>query len=299
MGYANIAVPYEIALFAVLGVAFLGLARLLGVREAVVYRPSGWKTTVLEGRGLTAYQAGNAVVFIAVLASLLYGLSHLAVKAVDWQLVGALSLTILAGLVAAVLACDGMWRRIHITGAVAVAALAFLTLNVLIHLTLWRKLEIFCVVLGIATLVASSVGRFRESEESQNDLVSVGLWLGSLLATVPLLITVCYYRAPGNDIALFDEIALAVVTVVMVVTGYGWQVKSTTLLGGGTLLFYLLMMIASLHWRQQHTIGVTLAVLGGCVFGCGILLSIYRQKILELPEQMAKHEGLFCLLDWR
>ena len=166
--------PTRSPCFAVLGVVFLVLSRLLGVHETDVYRPSGWKTTVLEGRGLTAYQAGHTVVFIATLASILFGLSQLAIHHLDWPLVGALGLTILAGLAAAALACDSIWRRIHITGAVAVAAVSFLTLNILIALSLWRKLEIFCVVLGLVTLVASSAGRFRESKDEPNELVGRG-----------------------------------------------------------------------------------------------------------------------------
>lgn len=299
MGYGAVAVPYEIALFAVLGVGFLVLARLLGVREATIYRPSGWQATVLEGRGLAAYQAGNAVVSIAILAAILYGLSQLAVKGADWPLMGALALTIVSALVAAMLACDAMWRRIHITGAVAVAAVAFLVLNLLSHLSLWRKLEIFCVLLGLGLLVFSSVGRFRETDDARGDLVSVGLWLGSLLVCLPLLLAICASQASGIDPTLYDQLALLVITIAMVVTGYSWQVKSTTILGGGTLVFYLLQMVVLLGWRHQPTIGVTLTILGAAVFGCGIVLSVYRQKLLELPEHIAKHEGLFRLLDWR
>jgi hypothetical protein len=59
------------------------------------------------------------------------------------------------------------------------------------------------------------------------------------------------------------------------------------------------MVVVSLGWRQQLTVGATLAVLGTLVFACGIVLSIYRQKLLDLPEQIAKREGLFRLLDWR
>ena len=68
--------------------------------------------------------------------------------------------------------------------------------------------------------------------------------------------------------------------------------KRRRFLGGSALVFQLLIMIAWLHWRQQPALGVTLTIpQGGCVFGCGVLLSIYRQRILELPEQIAKHEG--------
>jgi hypothetical protein len=35
------------------------------------------------------------------------------------------------------------------------------------------------------------------------------------------------------------------------------------------------------------------------VFALGVALSVYREKLLELPEQMAKREGVFRILNWR
>jgi len=35
------------------------------------------------------------------------------------------------------------------------------------------------------------------------------------------------------------------------------------------------------------------------IFAIGIALSIYRDRLLALPEQIAKHEGLFKIIDWR
>jgi hypothetical protein len=130
-------------------------------------------------------------------------------------------------------------------------------------------------------------------------LITVSLWLGSLLATLPVLLTVIYCRAPGHALSLADEFALLTVTVLMVVTGYSWHVKSTTLTGGTALVLYLVMLVVSLGWRQQLTVGAMLAVLGALVFACGIVLSIYRQKLLDLPEQIAKREGIFRMLNWR
>lgn len=299
LGYADIPMAFQISLYAVLGVAFLAAARWLGIEELVVYRPTGWKTTVLQGRGLSAFQVGNMVAAVASLAALLFGLSRLALAQTDWPLVGALLLTMLADLAAAPLVPKGPWRRIHLTAAVAVAAMTFLAMNVLIHLTRWQKLEIFSTALGLVLMLVGYVRRFREEEDSRDDAVTLGLWLGSVLGTLPLLVTILYSRMPGHAIAMPEELSLLAVTVLMVVTGYGWQVKSTTLFGGSALVLYLVMLVVSLGWRQQLTPGVMLAVLGLVVFGCGIVLSIYRQKLLELPEQIARHEGVFRMLDWR
>ena len=47
---------------------------------------------------------------------------------------------------------------------------------------------------GILLVVASYIGRFRETTDSENDLVTVGLWLGSMMVTLPLLAATIYGR---------------------------------------------------------------------------------------------------------
>jgi hypothetical protein len=175
----------------------------------------------------------------------------------------------------------------------------FLTLDVLIDLSLWQKVEIFCVSVGILLVGASYVGRFRETTESENDIVTVGLWLGSMMVTLPLLAATIYHRAPGHEISGFEELILIAVTLFMLVTGYSWHIKSTTFFGGLGLVLYLILVVASLGWRSQVATGVCLAVGGGLVFACGIALSVFREKLLSLPDQIAHRQGVFSMLNWR
>jgi len=35
------------------------------------------------------------------------------------------------------------------------------------------------------------------------------------------------------------------------------------------------------------------------LFALGIMLSMYREKLLQLPERIAKREGVFRMLNWR
>ena len=57
--------------------------------------------------------------------------------------------------------------------------------------------------------------------------------------------------------------------------------------------------MVSLGWQQQFAAGVYLAVGGAVLFALGIALSMYREKLLQLPEQIAKREGIFRILNWR
>jgi hypothetical protein len=85
----------------------------------------------------------------------------------------------------------------------------------------------------------------------------------------------------------------------MVVTGLSWQVRATTLWGGASLILYLIVLVASLAYHPQIAIGAYMAVGGAIVFAIGIVLSVYRDKLLEIPEQVAKREGVFRVLNWR
>jgi hypothetical protein len=46
-------------------------------------------------------------------------------------------------------------------------------------------------------------------------------------------------------------------------------------------------------------VGVYIAIGGALIFGIGIALSVYREKLLALPERIAKREGVFRMLNWR
>ncbi len=303
LGYFGVPGPYYIMLYAVLGIICLAVSRTLGIERVPMYNAvSGVKGLATRGRGLAPFQMGNAILLIASLAALLQGLNRIAAGSYEWRDLWALVVTTLASLGAVSVAPGGFWRRLYVTATVALAAVTFLTLNVLIELTVWQKLEIFCVAVGLVMVLASYVGRFREAGAAPNELVSVGLWLGSVLATVPLVVAVVYYRFFGSPVAhvsVVDELALFTVTVLLLVTGFGWQIKSTTCLGGLSLVLYLIIIVVSLGWQQQVAAGVHLAIGGALLFGLGVALSIYREKLLQLPDRAVKREGVFRVLNWR
>ena len=304
LGYYGVPGPYYTMLYAALGIGGLVLSRALGIERVEVYDArTGSKGLVTRGRGLAPFQMGNAILLIAFLAAVLQGLTRLAVdQHYAWHDLWSLVATTVASGLAVSLAPGGFWRRLYMTSTVALAAVTFLTLNVLIDLSPWRKLEIFCVAAGVLMVGTSYVGRFREATGKPSDLVTAGLWLGGLLATLPLLIAVLYHRFFGPDMARFsplDEMILFCLTVAMLVTGYSWQIKSTTFFGGVSLTLYLIIVVVSLGWQQQVAAGVYLAVGGAVLFGLGIALSVYREKLLQLPQRIAEREGVFRVLDWR
>jgi hypothetical protein len=302
LGYEGVPGAYHTLLYAALGTALLATSRILGLVQTDVYTAQGVKQRETAGRGRAAFQSANAILLIALLAAIMQGWMRLPTLQrgnADWLHVWSLLLTTGAGAIGFVLAPQGSWRRAYAAMTIVLGGVAFLTLNLLSLLTAWQKLEIFATGVGVVLVTVSYIGRFRESSTKQDEQVTFGLWLGSVLATAPLLIAVIYHRAVGGGIALIDELALLTIAVLLLLTGFIWQVKATTLHGGSALVAYLLLVLVSLGWQQQWAIGVYLAIGGGLVFAFGLALSIYRDKLLEIPERLAQREGVFQIMNWR
>ncbi|WP_428303948.1 hypothetical protein [Lacipirellula sp.] len=299
MGYYGIDASYYTMLYAGLGLACLVGARSLGLQPVTVYRERYRSTTVLRGRGLALLQCGHGILTVASLAALMQGLAGLAAR--DAQVIDIVSIfvTAIAAGAASFVAPPSPWRRLYATAAVALAAVGFLRLNILIDLNGWQKFEIFAVVAGAIMLAASHWALFRDTDTQHDDSVSIGLTLGSVLVAGTLLVAVLYHRWAGDGPSLYDELALLTFTIIMAVTGVSWQIRATTLFGGGALAIYLVVLVTTLAYRPQVAVGVYLAVGGGLVFATGIALSVYREKLLRLPERISNREGIFKILNWR
>lgn len=299
LGYLEVPPYLHTSMFAVLGITVLGLARVLRIEEFPIYRPSGHRAVKLQGRGRGAFQAGNAILSIAFLAAFFQGVSRLASPPDAWGPLLALSLTTVASCVAIGAVPGGAWRRIYAAYSIALAGLVFLTLNLYIELNGWQKLELFCAVTGTMLVVGGYIGRFKEREDKPSEAVDLALGLGTLLVTVPLLVAVIYHRFFGAGVSLLDEMALVAMTLLLLITGLSWQVKYSTVFGGGTLIVYLCILLGTLVHRPQLSQGAYLAISGLVVFIAGIVLSIYRDRLLALPDKMARREGIFRIIGWR
>ncbi len=301
MGYAGIATEYQIVLFAVLGMVFLVVARGYGLEPVTLFQRDGDKKLVVRGRGLAPFQCGLMIMQVSFVAALLQGLHTLTLDTLDIPKLMALCLTMtVAGISILLIPNHIVWRRVNAVWSVGLGGLVCLTLVKQIDLSAWQKLEIFAVVVGVILLVVGHISRFREEEgETHSDLAIFGIAFGSLLTTVPLGIAVFVHYLIRKDAPTFDDFAILTITIIMVATGYIWKVRDTTLIGGGALTCYLVILIASLARMQQVAVGVYLAVGGVLIFASGVVLSIYREKLMELPEKISNREGIFRIFNWR
>lgn len=300
MCYWQVPGPYYSLLYAALGFGMLVAARFVGIEMVERYERSGKRFHAARGRGLTLLQAGSSVLAVALIAACMQGLVRLISEQVQWWPLAALAVTATLGAIAIWLTPSSVWRSFFMVISLALTGVIALSLYALIDLTFWQTLEIVSVALGIVLLAAGHVGRFRERDNRPDDQVTLGLWFGSCLAALPLLIAVLYHRFISDaGWSLPDELALLTVTILMLATGYSWQVKATTLIGGVGLTLHVVMLIISLAIFPQVAVGVYLAVGGALLFLVGVGLSVYRERLLTLPQKIAKREGVFRVMSWR
>ena len=123
--------------------------------------------------------------------------------------------------------------------------------------------------------------------------------MGSLLASVPLLVATIYYRFNKGIVFSVDEYGLLTITLLMLATGYIWKVKATALVGSILLVVYVGTFVTWEFYEAQLRLGQYLLIGGAVFFICGLALSIYRDLLQRLPDQFTQREGVFRVLTWR
>ncbi len=289
--YNNVAEEYYILTFALVGLALL-----------IAYRFAVMEKTGVAGLAGAAYQCGNALVSLAFVAGALLTLSELVQKTAQRGVLVSLLLALAAiALVAVALVRQEGWRRWYVAMAVTHAALTVLVLAVLSRLTLGERLEIVSVVAGLLLLVVGHLGWYRE-QEGQSDLVSVTLFFGSLLVALPLTIATvtCRAQLEFDTFHTVNEVGMLAAGLVLLAAGYICRIRSTTLAGAFLMAIYLVTLLLYVRLPEKlQNVAVYIMVGGGLFFGIGLLLSLYRDRLLQLPDRIKRREGVFRVLSWR
>ena len=175
--------------------------------------------------------------------------------------------------------------------------------NGLLDLSWPRRMELLSLVTGAALLVSGHRAWARE-QGKEDPLATFGLTFGSIATVLPLGVGLMFHRffaESGLDMwGLFHEISVILIGLVLLGTGMMCRIRATTC-GGGLLLFMhltTLIFLIPLPEQLQHTSVVMMAG-GGLFFLVAMLLSIYRDWLLQLPKQIREGEGVFRVLKWR
>lgn len=271
--------------------ALVGLGLLVASRAITSEEFSGFPLTD------TLHRAANTLLSLAFVAAILLGLSRFATGQVAWVLVGLLAASTVISLLACALSCPIGWRRWYVVTALGQLAVTALALTVLSTLTYLQKLEVLSVSVGTLMLIAGHIGWYREQDRA-NDLVSVSLFLGSLLVGVPLAVATLIDRS-RNDFIMLNEVGFLAAGVLLVTTGFICQLKSTTITGAALTALYFVSLLIFVPWSRLNAVAVAITTGGGILFTVGLILGVYRDRLLTLPERIKQREGIFRVLRWR
>lgn len=271
----------------------------IGLVLLLIYRFSVLEQTAAAPLAEAAFKAANSLLSLAFVSSLFRGLGSLAgsSQAVEWSFAGFNLAMVVAALAAVGIVQVSAWRRWYMVNVVAQAALTLMALHRLIDLSFWQQVELFSVGMGLLLLGIGHLGWYRE-QDRESDLVGMNLLFGSLLAVCPLALATWVDRAQDHFLIL-NEAGFLFVAVLLLVTGVMFQLKATTLIGAGGTALYFLTLLIFVPWSRLSTVATLITVGGGLLFGTGLILAFFRDRLLILPEQVRKREGLFKVLDWR
>ena len=283
--------------------AYILAFAVIGLGLLMVYRFSILEQTAAAPLAEAAFQTANSVLSLAFVSAAMRGLRRLFQDAagsahpMDCGFVGfSLTLLVIAALTVVVVKVAG-WRRWYVVNVVIQGALMLLALHKLIDLSPWQQVELFSVIAGLVLLAIGHTGWYRE-QDRESELASMSLFFGAILACVPLAIATWSDRGHGKFLIL-NEAGFLFISVLLLGTGAVFRLKSTTLVGSISTALYFLTLLIFVPWSSLSTIATLIIIGGGLIFGTGLILAFFRDRLLTLPERIQKREGIFMVLNWR
>ena len=218
-------------------------------------------------------------------------------------LIGLLVGQLLAVAIAGFLSTRREWRHAYRALAFTIVLAIMFVGNSLVEIHWLHKVEIGCLLIGTTLLGIGHIGWFREGEK-EDEVATMGLLFGSLLIVLPLAIGLFFYRTfeihSGSNWVLFHEIATIVAALSLFGTGVACRIRSTTITGAGLLAVFGITLLALVQWPDQlKSVSVVMMAGGGLFFVTAMLLSIYRDRIVNLPRHIREKRGVFRVMRWR
>jgi len=292
LNYANFSAEVYLLVFGGIGLAMLAL-----------YRASVVETMAGPAVAKAIFQSGNSLLSLAGTGTALLALNRLFADQMISETLVVLIPMIVGTIVAAYLVAEESWRRWYWVLAFGQGIVGVLLVTIGIDLTWWQKVEIFGMVCGAALLIAAHVGWSRESDD-RKDWVSLGLGLGSLAFIAPIGIGLLMQRlgvfVPDGNWTTVHEVVVLAASLVFVGSGVLLKIRATTITGTTSLMIYMatLLVYVRLPEQLQH-VAVYMIIGGAAFFSVALLLSIYRDHLLALPQHYKTRQGMFRVMSWR
>jgi hypothetical protein len=290
---------------------------LTGFALLIVYRLGLFEQWEMAGLEQATFQSANALTTLGFVSGALLSLSRYFLSndrlalldkpdgggdwhhPIQWLIYLLVFLTVIS-LLSAWLVQHPVWRRLYLVLSIINGLLIVLMIHKLSNLNPGQKLEIFTLVVGLVLLAVGYVGWYRETDRA-SDVNSFALVLGAACLVVPLLLAIIIYRFHHDYHIGPDDIGLVAACVLLFGSGIVCRIKATTLIGSLGMACYLLVIIVGLfrHLDDAWMIGILLTIGGATLFGTGLFLSMYRDRLLALPDKIKRREGIFRFFDWR
>lgn len=282
------AVTLAFVLIGVLGCVFAKLLR---------YEPEGDASLdAIELQSVVLLLVGCATGALATLA-------HAAEKNVELDITLVSIIQLVCACTATSIVHSKSFRTPLRVGALGSFILVAVNLSQLLDIGLVHQIELITLTAGIGALAAGHLIWSNEGEV-EDESATAALWFGSLMIAGPLSFGILYYRSresgPEQGWWLFHEISAVVSGLSMLAVGISCRIRATTLAGSGlaSIFFISLLMLIRLPSALKN-VAVIMMLGGGILFAIALTLSVYRERVMALPEQLRERRGVFRVLRWR
>jgi hypothetical protein len=250
----------------------------------------------------TQWTSRLALTFSSV-STLLISLGRMLVGDAEWSLFGLVAAQVAAMVTAGLVERHPAWRRVFGVLATGQVAMGLLVINSLSVLSFMQRVEILLTFSGLMTLAAGVVGWYRETDR-RDPWVDFNLAFGSLLGAAPLAVGLVLQRFGFNSAdwgwVVAHEVGTLAVGLALLAVGVLCRFRATTIAGATALTVYVVSLVGLIALPDRlQTTAVYMMVGGGLFFGSAVLLSVYRDRLLALPNRVREGKGVFQVLKWR
>ena len=307
-GYLTATVSIGLSLLGMsLGLAIVSAPAIVGLLLMVVGRMVGGSLgegAIEKAQWSLVADYGRVFIMFANVAAMLFALNMVLVGETSVSLAVAVGLQLVTAVIAVFLSKAEGWKNGFIASSIVLTVTQLMVVNAAIPFTIATKVEFAAVLVGVLLLAIGHVSWAKE-ETSASGSTTAALWLGSMLTSLPLLAALFIYRYANvvgvtGSAQYGHEIAVLVTLFTLVAAGILCRIRSTTIVGAFGMIVYVASLLTMIPLPEKlQSISVVMMAGGAIFFSTAILLSVYRDRIIAIPNRFRNGDGVFQVLKWR
>jgi len=247
--------------------------------------------------------SANGLVFSSGVAGVMLGMSRWLESSTSGGLLFVMVASLVCAAIASSLTRDRNWRTGYRALIVAMIGSSICVLDGCLDFNSWHRGEVCCLVGGAILLGLGHLAWLREGEGDADSIASFCLFVASALIVIPLSVGLVYYRTAGPGEGawrMFHEIAVIGGSLGLLGAGMLCRIRWTTVGGASLILVFVGSLVTLVRLPDQLQNASVVMMIGGATFlATAILMSVYRDRLVALPKQVADGEGVFQVLRWR